>query len=179
MREFQDPSTGEQIVWLGVDEHAITSQPSILKTVLGSCVGIALFDEESDYFGLNHFLNVDSGLPLTEKLVMEMRAKGAKKLKAIIMGGSNQASMTIKVGPHNISFAREILQSYSIPIIKENVGGQQGRTVTVHYKNRNIDIEVSHHNAERETVEHSDNKVYDAVKSAFDAMAEMSKKYNK
>ncbi len=121
----------------------------ILVTVgLGSCVGIALYDERGKVAGLSHVLLSDSTQFKHKKelnpakfadtaipaLIKDMEKLGGVKrnLVAKIAGGSQlfkSNSNMMKVGDKNVEMVKKTLSSLSIPLIAEDVGGNYGRTM--------------------------------------------------
>ena len=119
------------LIWIGIDEFAVASRRESVRSVLGSCVGIGLFDIGGDWFAFNHFLDVESGARVSEEMLAAIRDKGCHDFRAIIAGGARQIESTVDIGERNIAFAREFLERYRIPLLREDVGGTTGRTVNV------------------------------------------------
>lgn len=133
-----------------ISDMAILKKEGTLVTVgLGSCVGIALYDQENKVGGLAHILLPDSSL-FTSRLnsfnpakfadtaipflTDEMEKAGAKKrlLKAKIAGGGQLFSFQkagCSVGEKNVKAVKYLLNKYKIPIKGEDVGGSKGRTM--------------------------------------------------
>ena len=120
------------------------NKPCQIKTILGSCVAVCIYDQILKIGGMNHFLLPfwnGKGLPspkygniATEKLIDKMLLFGSRKnnLQAKIFGGSNlfyQNKTQFKIGKRNIEIAHTVLSEYRIPIIKENTGGHYGRKI--------------------------------------------------
>lgn len=119
--------------------------PAAISTVLGSCVAVCLYDARLRLGGMNHYLlplwNANGlqtpkfGNIAVPKLIEEMVAKGAStySMQAKIFGGASisigDSSDSTMIGQRNIAVAREILESYNIPIVAEDVGGAYGRKI--------------------------------------------------
>jgi len=137
------------VIKVGMADLKVIKAPGILTTLgLGSCVGIALYDNANKIAGLAHamlpFSNeiiknenkakfVDSGIKL---LIEKMIEKGAKKenIVAKIVGGSqmfsyNMECSILKIGERNVMAAKMILKNEKIKIISEDTGGNYGRTI--------------------------------------------------
>lgn len=149
----RDPLDDVLIVDCGVERVRIQSgeiyagaEPSLVSTVLGSCVATCLFDLESGVGGMNHFMLPDSGqgswLPACygihamELLVDQLLALGAHRgrLKAKIFGGAHvlaESEQGRKVADSNAAFAREFLAREGIPLLAERLGGT--RPLQVHF----------------------------------------------
>lgn len=124
-------------------ELICSNEDIVIKTVLGSCVGITLYDKEKKIGGMCHFL-----LPYSSKneastkfgniaiplLIKKMLAQGASKknLIAKVFGGANvifDEKEFFFIGEKNIELATKLLKEYSIPIKEINVGGEIGKKV--------------------------------------------------
>jgi len=131
----------------GMDVIRNTDGDSIkLKTILGSCVGVILSDKKREIHGLAHIMlpernkidqalgkYADTAIPL---LLKKMELKGSSKndLKAFILGGASMFSFSgdngfMNIGSKNIKATRKILNELKIPIVFEDTGGTNGRTI--------------------------------------------------
>lgn len=135
-----------KLVNVGIADIGLAASPDILRTILGSCVGICLYDPGASLAGLSHIMlpskndrnsndrkYADSALPL---LVEEMSKKGALKARMVakIVGGSTmfkmaENSMMGEIGRNNVKKVREVLEDLGIRIVAEDVGGDYGRTI--------------------------------------------------
>jgi chemotaxis protein CheD len=120
----------------------LPSRPTVISTVLGSCVGVCLWDRRRQVGGVNHFqlpyhdkkenATARYGDVSTVTLIRMMVAEGSKikHLEAQIFGGADNPSLgTRNVGMGNIHVARKILGQYKIKIVSEDVGGEKGRKI--------------------------------------------------
>lgn len=121
---------------------AATREVRQLRTVLGSCVSVCLFDPLPGIGGMNHFLlpagtgTAEGSLrfagPATRRLIEDLVALGAsrRRLVAKIFGGSVSSESTaqgFQVGSLNVEAARRVLLEERIRVIAEDVGGPWGR----------------------------------------------------
>jgi len=119
-------------------EIFISAEPTIVRTVLGSCVAACVFDPESHVGGMNHFmLPAGSGADwgpnrygshAMKALVSGLLKEGADRarLRAKIFGGAHvlrYASASRAIPDDNVAFVRAFLAAERIPIISERVGG--------------------------------------------------------
>lgn len=178
MEEYLCPETNKPIYWLNVDEFVVLESHNLVKTVLGSCVGIILFDRQSLIFGVNHYLNRDSGSPLNEKLLAAMKQKGAKQLAAIIAGGANTMSKQLNVGEDNIKLAQEFLKQHNIPLKKMVLGKNSGMTITVGISEEGIDFQPRMHRV-RGTIQEEIQQEKKEFQNVKDALEEFKKIYEK
>lgn len=135
-----------KLVNVGIAELGVATSPDILRTILGSCVGICLYDYEKKIAGLSHIMlpaksessandkkYADTAIPL---LLREMEKEGAstKRLQAKIVGGSKMFKLCGngimgEIGNNNINKVKEILGAMHISIVAEDLGGDYGRTI--------------------------------------------------
>lgn len=132
----------------------ITSSDITMKTELGSCVSICLWDVERHSGGMNHYL-----LPVSNEirkspseygdyanraLIHAMLRTGSKSenLRAYVFGGASLRLLTdrFRVGEQNISIADEILRAYKIQVNYRAVGGNVCRSIR--FKNKRGVIEL-------------------------------------
>jgi two-component system, chemotaxis family, protein-glutamate methylesterase/glutaminase len=127
-------------VYLFPGQMQVATEPSVLSTILGSCVAVALFDAKRKVGGLNHYLLPKSPDGVTgslrygdhslEKMLQVMVSQGSQiaDLRAKIYGGNSvlEGVTSVDVGSKNISFAREWLQGKRIPVLEEKVKGNSG-----------------------------------------------------
>jgi chemotaxis protein CheD len=119
-------------------------EPTVVTTLLGSCVSICLWDPYLRLGGINHFLvpywNGEGlatpryGDVAVEKLIGKMLSLGSKKssLVAKVFGGSSlimHNTLLTNVGERNVSLAQEILKSEGIHVAGADVGGMVGRKI--------------------------------------------------
>jgi chemotaxis protein CheD len=143
--EQPDDADPERIK-VGIAEYEVTTNGSVLTTSgLGSCIGVALHDPETGAAGLVHVMlpsadEMDDGNAAkfadtgTELLVDELEAAGAsvRRIEAKIAGGSDMLDFSESgsgIGVRNVEQVRETLDSYGIPIVGEDVGGDHGRSL--------------------------------------------------
>lgn len=134
-------------IFVKIAEMKISNSPNVIITMgLGSCVAVSLYDKTSKIGGLLHFLlpenpsndsNLfkygDSGI---NEMIKHLKKNGTQleNLEAKIVGGSIMFSQLLKstenaVGPRNVKIAKEILEKYGIKIVREDTGGDYGRSV--------------------------------------------------
>lgn len=125
----------------------VAVRPSIIQTVLGSCVAVCLYDARMQISGMNHYLLPlwnNEGLASPKygniaiiKLIEAMEAVGCqrKDMIAKIFGGASpnnfDASKNILVGEKNIQIAHNILHETRIKITASDLGGNRGRKLSL------------------------------------------------
>lgn len=140
-----------ETVHVKIADLAVLKNDGVLVTFgLGSCIGIALYDQNSKVGGLAHILLNDSSKfvrpgdnsvnpakfadTAVPYMIEKMTALGARKssLTAKIVGGAslfNFKAESGNVGDKNIEAVRSALKKEGIKISFEEVGGSCGRTV--------------------------------------------------
>jgi chemotaxis receptor (MCP) glutamine deamidase CheD len=139
------PPCAETEVNLCVGQFYAARQATLIKTLLGSCIAVCLWDPESTVGGMNHFM-----LPGGERLAGDdaarfgihamdlligaiMKAGGdRRRFRAKVFGGGHV--LKIEEAPNsvprqNIRFIREFCRDEGFPIVSEDVGGYDARHV--------------------------------------------------
>jgi len=131
---------------VGIADVQTAVSPDILRTVLGSCVGVCLYAASVKVGCLGHIMlpemndratnkkkYADTAIPI---MVEEMLSRGATRgqIVAKIAGGATMFkiganSMMGEIGKNNANKVREILGRFNIKIISEDIGGDYGRTI--------------------------------------------------
>ncbi len=136
----------ENIVIVGVGSLKVTRAPKTIETILGSCIGIVLFDSIRKVGGMIHIMlpvctnrndklskYADTGIPLLVD-TMEKRAKSDRKaLTAKIFGGAKMlktGSNLLNIGMSNEIKTREILKKMRIRIVAGRIGGSKSHRIS-------------------------------------------------
>jgi len=147
------------IITVGVAQIRYSSSPSVLRTILGSCVGICIYDRVKKIGGMAHVLlptsqksNInpekyaDTSIPL---LVRELLKEGARKenLSAKITGGASMfkfgSNIALgQIGDRNIEQTKVELQKLGIPIVVEDVGGSLGRVIDFYLTDGHLKVKA-------------------------------------
>ena len=122
----------------------VSPEPSMITTILGSCVAICLYDPVLQIGGMNHFmLPLWNGQGLAsprygniaiDKLIRNLEAMGSSKsnIKAKVFGGAEIIATNISqfmIGERNIRLAKDILHEEGIPIVSSSTSGKLGRKI--------------------------------------------------
>jgi chemotaxis protein CheD len=116
--------------------------PAVVRTVLGSCVAICLWDRRRSFGGINHFLypftkhrkeaTPKFGNVAVSTLLRIMEEAGSLRsdLRAQIYGGGYpEGAEGPDIGAENVRVARRMLNRKGIRIVSEDVGGNLGRKI--------------------------------------------------
>ncbi len=127
-----------------------------LKTLLGSCIGLALYSRRGTVGGLAHIVLpesrgragppgkfADTAIPEMIRLI-EVNGGNVRNVNAKIAGGANMLDLNAAttIGDQNQETIRRILSEMRIPIIAEHCGGVQGRRMTFYPSTGRLAIDV-------------------------------------
>jgi len=135
-------------------EIALTKQPAIISTLLGSCVAVCLYNKSGKFGGMNHFMLPSGGNKSmagkygdysTNKLISAMLKADPNKrnLEASVYGGGavvGHLNTGFEIGQRNIAVALELLKSNGIAVKKNRTGGDSG--MKIFFDNHTGDVEV-------------------------------------
>lgn len=126
----------------------VAETPTVVTTILGSCVSVCLWDQARGIGGLNHFLlpmwagqgrqTTRFGNVAVATLVEHLTSLGCRSqdLVAKLFGGASilgsAGTSMSALGSRNIETARNILAEEALPIVSEDVGGTRGRKLLFH-----------------------------------------------
>ncbi len=113
------------------------------KTLLGSCVAIMFYDQQTKVKGMNHFLlphtnssndDMKYGLYSVEAMLNEMYKMGCRKQNMIakISGGADVMKLGHSkdtIGFRNVTFAKDFCNAEGFRIVSEHVRGEHGRLI--------------------------------------------------
>jgi chemotaxis protein CheD len=136
---------GRHSVYLSPGEFHATGEPCQIRTILGSCVSICVWDVSHLAGGMNHFLLPSSreGEPAslrfadlaTKALLEKLQRLGCRlpNLQAKIFGGGsmfqNKNRLAISLGEQNVDAALALMKDARIPVSVQETGGTHGRKV--------------------------------------------------
>lgn len=132
-----------------IGQLLVAGEGEILKTVLGSCVGIALIWRKQSKCALAHCLLPEPSGPTGDvaaryvsetvpKLLEILGASSAdiKDLEAVVCGGGQMMDvekqyLKFVVGEENLRMAKKMLDKHRIRIVAYEPGGDQGSKLRV------------------------------------------------
>ncbi|MEW5722126.1 MAG: chemotaxis protein CheD, partial [Thermodesulfobacteriota bacterium] len=122
-----------------------SSEPSLVTTVVGTCVAVCLYDRRRKMGGMNHFLYPKAGrrekttpqfgnvaIPALIRMMVSQGCREEDMEAQLFGGGSGYLNDPHGVGRQNVKMARKILKKRGIPIVSEDVGGTKGRRLIYH-----------------------------------------------
>ncbi|MEZ4443626.1 MAG: response regulator [Polyangiaceae bacterium] len=138
------PVVGSKVFLLPGDFEVVT-KPSILSTLLGSCVSVCLSHRDGRVAAMNHFLLPGSpdgvptdvgrfGYPSTRAMLKKAFAvdPDPSHFTAKLFGGGAvlaRYGVDGHVGASNVKAARNVLRELGVRIVHEDVGGTRGRYI--------------------------------------------------
>jgi chemotaxis protein CheD len=169
-------SVSEEIVNVGVAEYFVTHNPHMLASFgLGSCVGVALYDEKRKIGGLAHIMLPDSRSMSRKSnpgkfadtaisaMVDEMERLGSSRvdIRARIAGGACMftipgaknprnvpgPSLGMQIGERNTEAVKAILKELGIKLVSEDTGGSYGRTLRFDISSGKVTVSSIKHGA--------------------------------
>ena len=141
---------------VGMGELDVMRGGGVLKTLLGSCIGLVLYDRLNVVGGLAHIVHPDSagrtGPPgkyadtaLAELLkLIEQKGGRQKNLTARYARGSNMFGTTQlnQIGQLNTAAVARLLKAAGIPVLATDCGGGKGRQLSFEIASGDVTVEV-------------------------------------
>lgn len=146
MREIGQHYNDLPLVNLHPGELFVAQKPTIINTILGSCVAVCLYCPPLKMGAMCHgvmpfrprgaadsFRFVDSSISYMVDALARQHGLVFSSLEAKLFGGADVLDLKLEVqrempaiGAQNIDAARKSLEQYGVPIIVEKVGGDSG-----------------------------------------------------
>jgi chemotaxis protein CheD len=158
-RESQDAQGAAEPraeLYLRPGEMVVAHRPTAVKTILGSCISVCLWDSKLRIGGINHFLlphgSSSSHQPgrfgsfAVPRLIEELLALGATTatLRAKVFGGAAMITGTLppptQIGTQNLKLANELLARAHIAIVAGDTGGGRGRKIVFHTDDGSVSL---------------------------------------
>ncbi len=136
----------------------VSQSRGVLRTLLGSCIGVVLYERKRKILGLAHVVMPDSlgrvepvgkyadtAVPETIRRMQLLAGSGQLSLTAKIAGGANMfANLSVgiskPVGDQNIAAVERILSMYKIPIVGRDLGGTVGRRIVANIETGEVEV---------------------------------------
>lgn len=148
-----------KLINVHIGEIKIAKNGEVLKTILGSCVGIGFIWKKKNLCGLAHCLlpetptktfeiggrYVNQAVPALMAM-MKIRDENISEIEVILAGGGNMTNATDEIadqliGSQNIKMALNELQQRGFHIQQNRTGGNEGRKMTIYGSNFTYKIE--------------------------------------
>jgi len=121
----------------------VSGTGSVIRTVVGSCVAVLLWDPRRKAGGMNHFVHPRAhhhdrpttrfgsvALPALLRMMKREFGSVPAELHAQIIGGANPLQFTHKTAADdNVAVARSFCDRMGIRVVSEDIGGHMGRKI--------------------------------------------------
>jgi len=150
-------SNPAQETLVGMGQIAVGGAPARMKSVLGSCIGLAIYHPRLKTGAMAHIVLpesagrggtpgkfADTAVPEMLKLLKELGAP-AHGLTAKFSGGANMfaGSGPLQIGDSNAEAVAQALKSVGIRAAGRDVGGSKGRRVTFDCTSGDMTVECA------------------------------------
>jgi len=148
----------ENTVIVGIADFKIAKAPKVLKTNLGSCIAVCLYDPNRKVGGMLHFMlakaakgaekikrakYADTGMEDLISVLKKEFGVSEKELVAKVFGGAKVIKkITKKIGEENLAAVRDILKKYGIKIIASRTGGEKGYRISFDLNTGKVRVQI-------------------------------------
>jgi chemotaxis protein CheD len=145
---IENPGPTDLMVSVPIGKWAVALAPTTIRTLLGSCAGVVLYDRAAKLGGVAHIVLPDSrgslehpgkyantAIPaLIDDLERLAQRKVRSRITAKIFGGASmfQSTPSIEIGRMNQQAVEQVLSNLGVPVVGCDMGGDSGRRLTFH-----------------------------------------------
>lgn len=146
IRRMRDQRFPHEIAVIMPGEYFVSEEPTIVYTVLGSCISVCVRDRLLGIGGMNHFMlpapkgdeRSDSwgesaryGSFAMELLINEILKRGGhrSRMEVKVLGGGKIYDGQVDIGSNNAAWVMQYLTEEALPVAKLDVGGIYPRKV--------------------------------------------------
>ena len=141
---------------IGIAGLGVVERPDRIRTVLGSCIGVAIYDRVAKVGGMAHVILpcseegsgdpakfADTAVDMLIDQVMEVGAE-RKRLTAKIVGGAAMFGDQVKasLGDRNAEAVCERLKHHAIRLAASDVGGTKERKMMLDPATGDVQVEI-------------------------------------
>jgi chemotaxis protein CheD len=141
---------------LGIGEIGIGRDQGQLRTFVGSCVGLALYDRRLRIAGLAHIMlpasqgagtpagkYADTAIAEMLRLLTALAGGETPRLSAKMAGGARMFAIQagIPIGDQNVRAIEQALRPLGIPVLARECGGSRGRRLSFDIATTELTIE--------------------------------------
>jgi chemotaxis protein CheD len=162
IRNSANSQESVEVVSVAIGHWAVATAPAKVRTLLGSCVGVVLYDRVARLGGLAHIVlpsahgvpdhpgkYADTAIPgLIADFERRLGTNARPRLVAKLAGGASMfqveqnANSTLNIGQRNQEAIEQILAELRIPILARDLGGTAGRRLTLDTASGTVAIKV-------------------------------------
>ncbi len=162
--DFTDLPPSTDIVSVAIGRWAVATAPVKIRTLLGSCVGVVLYDRVVKMGGVAHVVlpeargavdhpgkYADTAIPqMIGDFDRRLGGNARSRLVAKLVGGARMFQLPsakdtnpgLNIGQRNQEAIERILADLRIPILARDLGGEAGRRMTLDTASGMITIKV-------------------------------------
>jgi len=141
MTNARAAAAGFHAAAIGIGEIGVAGDGAVLRTFVGSCVGLVLFDGRRRIAGLAHIVlpeshgvgepcgkYADTAIPEMIRRLDAVASGGPLRLAAKV-GGARMFAFPagLAIGDQNVAAVERILAARGIPLLSRDCGGDRGR----------------------------------------------------
>jgi chemotaxis protein CheD len=151
-----------EVVSVAIGQWAVADAPTRIRTLLGSCVGVVLFDRIAKLGGLAHIVlpsargavdhpgkYADTAIPaVIADFERRLGTRARSRLTAKLAGGASMFQVSpdpdsaLNIGRRNQEAIEQILADLRIPVVARDLGGTSGRRLTLDTASGMVAIKV-------------------------------------
>jgi chemotaxis protein CheD len=159
-----DLSDSAATIAVAIGQWAVAVAPAKIRTLLGSCVGVVLYDRTARLGGVAHIVlpsahgavdhpgkYADTAIPgMIADFNRRLGGRAGSRLTAKLVGGANmfqietnaRENCNLNIGQRNQEAIEQILADLAIPVLARDVGGTSGRRLTLDTASGTVTIRV-------------------------------------
>jgi chemotaxis protein CheD len=134
------------VVSVPIGQWAVAAAPTVIRTLLGSCAGVVLYERQAKLGGVAHIVlpesrgasdhpgkYADTAVPALISALESLAGRPLRsRLSAKLFGGASmfQASGPLEIGRLNREAVERVLAALGIPVLACDMGGESGRRLT-------------------------------------------------
>jgi chemotaxis protein CheD len=157
-----DPLESPDGVLVAMGQWAVAAAPAKVRTLLGSCVGVVLYDRDARLGGVAHIVlpaahgavdhpgkYAETAIPgMIADFERQLGTRTRSRLTAKLAGGASMFQLNpspesaMNIGQRNQRAIEEILAALKIPILARDLGGSSGRRLTLETASGKVTIKI-------------------------------------
>ncbi len=151
-----------------------------IRTILGSCVSVTIFDRKNNFGGMNHFMlpkteasfgaDYKYGDISTKKLIEKMLARGSAREDLVLklFGGSRvvEALKETDIGKKNLQTAYDVISAYGLTVARKHIRTSRGmKLIFDNQTNKVLARELSQSNGSQQKLQKREAKISSILSS--------------
>jgi len=148
-----------KLVNVGIAQVMLGDKETILRTILGSCVGICIYEKGLKIGAMAHILLPEDSTKSNNRekfaetavpyMVDLLTKEGGKipNMSAKIAGGAAMFNFATSfalgnIGEKNVEVTLKMLQRFNIPVLEQDVGGSVGRVIDFNLSDGSLKVKA-------------------------------------